>query len=100
MRKIGLIGSMSFESSIVYYWRLNELVRAHRGGFHSAEVIISSVNFAEIVDCQVANRSDDATHTANVRESRICARSALSHTLSGADCSRTSLKPCIARIYR
>ncbi|QLF70783.1 aspartate/glutamate racemase family protein [Peteryoungia desertarenae] len=60
MRKIGLIGGMSFESSAVYYKLINEAVRARLGGIASAEIILHSVNFAEIVELQTAGRWNDA----------------------------------------
>ena len=67
MRTIGLIGGMSFESSAVYYRVVNEMVRAERGGLASAEVLMHSVNFAEIVGLQKAGRWDDAaTRLGNV----------------------------------
>ncbi len=60
MRKIGLIGGMSFESSAVYYRMINEAVRTRLGGLHSAEVMLHSVDFQTIVDMQKAGRWDDA----------------------------------------
>ncbi|MCV9960937.1 aspartate/glutamate racemase family protein [Pararhizobium sp. BT-229] len=60
MRKIGLIGGMSFESSAVYYRMINEAVRERLGGLHSAEVMLHSVDFQSIVDLQKAGRWDDA----------------------------------------
>lgn len=60
MRKIGLIGGMSFEGSAVYYRRINEAVRERLGGLHSAEVLLHSVDFQKIVDLQKAGRWDDA----------------------------------------
>ena len=52
MRKIGLLGGMSFEGSAVYYRKINEAVCERRGGLHSAEVILYSVDFQRIVDMQ------------------------------------------------
>ena len=60
MRIIGLIGGMSFESSAVYYRLINEMVRDRLGGLASAEVLMHSVNFEEIVTMQKAGRWDDA----------------------------------------
>ncbi|MBB5573486.1 MULTISPECIES: aspartate/glutamate racemase family protein [Rhizobium] len=60
MRTIGLIGGMSFESSAVYYRLINEMVRDRLGGLASAEVLLYSVNFEEIVALQKAGRWDDA----------------------------------------
>ncbi len=52
MKKIGLIGGMSWESTLLYYKLLNEKVKAIRGGFHSANCVIESVDFAEIAALQ------------------------------------------------
>ena len=60
MRTIGLIGGMSFESSSVYYRQINEMVRERLGGLSSAELVMYSVNFEEIVALQKAGRWDDA----------------------------------------
>ena len=48
MKRIGLIGGMSWESSAVYYRLLNELVRERLGGLHSADCVLRSVDFAPI----------------------------------------------------
>ena len=60
MRMIGLIGGMSWESTAVYYRRINEQVRNRLGGLHSADVVMRSVDFAGIVDLQQANAWDEA----------------------------------------
>jgi aspartate racemase len=52
MKTIGIIGGMSAESTTHYYALLNEQVRKRLGGLHSAEVIIWSVDFAEIAQMQ------------------------------------------------
>lgn len=52
MRKIGLIGGMSFEATSVYYRKINEAVRDQLGGFNAAEILIDSVNFNDIVVLQ------------------------------------------------
>lgn len=48
MKTIGLIGGMSWESSIEYYRIINETVKAKLGGLHSAKSVMCSVDFAEI----------------------------------------------------
>lgn len=48
MKTIGLIGGMSWESSIEYYRIINETAKAKLGGLHSAKSIMYSVDFAEI----------------------------------------------------
>jgi aspartate racemase len=58
MKTIGLIGGMSFESTAVYYRMINEMVRERVGGLASADVLLHSVNFAEIVALQKAGRWD------------------------------------------
>jgi aspartate racemase len=60
MRTIGLLGGMSWESSIEYYRILNELVRDERGGLHSAPLLLHSFDFAEVAALQAAGRWDDA----------------------------------------
>jgi aspartate racemase len=60
MKTIGLIGGMSFESTAVYYQTLNQLARRHFGGLASAEILLHSVNFADIVVLQKAGRWQEA----------------------------------------
>ena len=48
MKTIGLIGGMSWESSIEYYRIINEAVKTRLGGLHSADCLMYSVDFAEI----------------------------------------------------
>ena len=48
MKTIGLIGGMSWESTIPYYRLINEAVRERLGGLHSARIILYSVDFHEI----------------------------------------------------
>jgi aspartate racemase len=60
VKTIGLIGGMSWESSLEYYRLLNELVRERLGGLHSAECVMHSVDFAAIEAMQSEGRWDDA----------------------------------------
>lgn len=60
MKTIGLIGGMSWESTASYYKLLNEGVREKIGGFHSAKIIMHSVDFDELHRLQYANRWDEA----------------------------------------
>lgn len=60
MKTIGLLGGMSFESTAIYYRLVNEDVRARLGGHHSAELILWSVDFAEIESMQRAGAWDEA----------------------------------------
>ena len=54
MKCIGLLGGMSWESTVSYYQALNRGVRAELGGLHSARVLLNSVDFAEIERLQHA----------------------------------------------
>lgn len=60
MRKIGLLGGMSWESTAVYYRLINEALRARKGGLSSADILMRSLDFQTIVDLQRADRWDDA----------------------------------------
>lgn len=53
MKTIGLIGGMSWHSTLNYYRLINELVAERLGGHASAKVVLESLNFAEVRDCQV-----------------------------------------------
>ncbi|PAB55917.1 aspartate/glutamate racemase family protein [Anaeromicrobium sediminis] len=59
MKKIGLIGGMSWESSLEYYRILNEEVKNKLGQLHSAECIMYSVDFQEIERLQHEHRWED-----------------------------------------
>ena len=52
MKTIGLIGGMSWESTLVYYRILNESVKRALGGFHSAKCLLYSVDFAALEEAQ------------------------------------------------
>lgn len=52
MKTIGLIGGMSWESTIPYYSIINEYVKDKLGGLHSAKIVLYSVEFDEIEKCQ------------------------------------------------
>lgn len=52
MKTIGLIGGMSWESTVTYYQIINEYVKEKLGGLHSAQILLYSVDFAEIEACQ------------------------------------------------
>ena len=60
MKVIGLLGGMSWESTIPYYRIINETVREELGGLHSARVLLYSVDFHEIEQLQHAGRWADA----------------------------------------
>jgi len=60
MKTIGLIGGMSWESTASYYQLLNEGVKNALGGYHSAKIIMHSVEFNEIHTLQHENRWQEA----------------------------------------
>jgi aspartate racemase len=77
MKRLGLLGGMSWESSIEYERTINELVRERVGGLASADLIIRSFNFADIEALQVDGRWDEA--------GRVLADAAVSLANAGAD---------------
>jgi aspartate racemase len=60
MKRIGLLGGMSWESSAEYYRLLNEAVRNRLGGLHSADCVMHSVDFTTIEVLQREDRWDEA----------------------------------------
>ncbi|MCG8339231.1 MAG: aspartate/glutamate racemase family protein [Proteobacteria bacterium] len=52
MKTIGLLGGMSWESTVTYYQTINALVKQQLGGFHSAKILLYSVNFDPIEKLQ------------------------------------------------
>ena len=77
MKTIGLLGGMSWESTVTYYQIVNEVVKERLGGLHSAKCILYSVEFDEIERCQ--SSGDWA------RSGEILARAAQSLERAGAD---------------
>lgn len=61
MKTIGLIGGMSWESSLEYYRIINETVNRRLGGLHSAKCVLVSVDFAEIEVLQSEGRWEEAS---------------------------------------
>jgi aspartate racemase len=78
MKTIGLIGGMSWESSIEYYRIINEGVQARLGGLHSAKSVMVSVDFAKIEALQHQGAWEAAT--------QIMIRAAQDVERGGADC--------------
>jgi aspartate racemase len=77
MKTIGLIGGMSWESTLPYYRQINELVKQRLGGLHSARIVLYSVDFHDIERLQ---------HSANWDEAgRMLAAAALALEAAGAD---------------
>lgn len=78
MKTIGLIGGMSWESTATYYRLINEGVKKSYGGFHSAKILLYSVDFAEIEKLQVAGKWEEAGQLLSNAASRL--------ERAGADC--------------
>lgn len=77
MKRLGLLGGMSWESSIEYERIINEYVRDHVGGTASADLLIRSFNFADIEELQEAGDWDSA--------GRLLARAAADLEHGGAE---------------
>ena len=78
MKTIGLIGGMSWESTIPYYRTINETVKQRLGGLHSAKIVLYSVDFHEIEQLQ---RSVDWQCAGE-----LLAQAAQTLARAGADC--------------
>jgi aspartate racemase len=77
MLTIGMLGGMSWESSVEYYRLVNEFVRDRLGGLHSASCVLVSVDFAEIEQLQATGAWDKAA--------AVLARAARQVEAGGAD---------------
>jgi aspartate racemase len=73
MRRIGLLGGMSWESSLTYYRLVNELVRDRLGGLHSADCLLRSVDFAGVERLQREGRWDEAAELLATEAQRLVA---------------------------
>src|SRR6056297_1068038 len=61
MKKIGLLGGMSWESSLEYYRIINEEIKKKLGGTHSSKCVLNSLEFSEIEILQHRNEWDKLT---------------------------------------
>jgi aspartate racemase len=61
MRTIGLIGGLSWESTVIYYQIINQRVRERLGGSHSANSLIWSVDYTVVEDLIFADRWDEVS---------------------------------------
>ena len=59
-KTLGLIGGMSWESTVPYYREINQVVKAQLGGLHSAKIILYSVDFAEVEQLQATGQWEAA----------------------------------------
>lgn len=60
MKTIGLIGGMSWESTVTYYQIINQTIKKSLGGLHSATLLLYSVDFAAIEACQAKGAWDES----------------------------------------
>lgn len=77
MKTIGLIGGMSWESTVTYYQLINEAVKQALGGLHSAKILLYSVDFAEIEEYQAKGFWEESAE--------VLARAAENLEKAGAD---------------
>ena len=78
MKTIGLIGGMSWESTIPYYRHINQVIKHRLGGLHSAKIILYSVDFHEIETLQSSGQWEQA--------GELLAQAARSLEIAGAEC--------------
>jgi aspartate racemase len=77
LKIIGLIGGMSWESTVPYYRQINETIKEHLGGLHSAKIVLYSVDFHDVERLQQTENWDAA--------GELLANAARSLELAGAD---------------
>lgn len=77
MKTIGLIGGMSWESTVTYYQLINETVKKELGGLHSAKILLYSVDFAEIEEYQANGQWD--------KSAEVLSQAAVKLEKAGAD---------------
>jgi aspartate racemase len=70
-KTIGLIGGMSWESTRIYYELLNRGVQRQLGGLHSARILLSSLDMAQIARMQIEARWDEAGSLLAVEAARL-----------------------------
>ena len=71
MKTIGLIGGMSWESTVLYYKIINTVIKQNLGGLHSAKCVLYSVDFQEIEQCQVNGDWDKSAAILSDAASRL-----------------------------
>lgn len=90
VKTIGLIGGMSWESTVTYYQIINQRVNAALGGYHSAKLLLYNVDFAEV---EAAQHAEDWTQVGE-----LLADAAVRLEKGGADfvllCTNTMHKSC------
>jgi aspartate racemase len=77
MKTIGLVGGMSWESTVSYYQIVNQVIKQELGGLHSAKVLLYSVDFQEIAEYQEEGEWD--------KSGEVLGKAALKLQEAGAD---------------
>lgn len=77
MKTIGLLGGMSWESTVPYYQIINKTVSEHLGGLHSAKTLLYSVDFEEVEQLQHTEQWSEA--------GKLLANAAIRLEIAGAD---------------
>lgn len=78
MRTIGLIGGLSYESTLIYYKHINERINQELGKTHSARLMLNSLDNEEVLSLVQADRMEDVTD--------ILVKAAIVVERAGADC--------------
>lgn len=93
MKRIGLVGGMSWQSTAMYYKYINEYIKNKKGGLASANILLSSINFSEIEGLQKNGKWNEAEKIIRQEIERL--------ENAGADfvgvCSNTG-NECISRL--
>lgn len=71
MKTIGLLGGLSWQSTLLYYRLLNEAVHQRLRKHHSAKIILQSLDFEEVIDLSTPQRREDALATLTAAARRI-----------------------------
>lgn len=76
VRKLGLIGGLSWVSTALYYETINKEVARRRGGLHSAPLVLESLDLARMAELQSGHRWDEASEIVTGAASRLAAAGA------------------------
>ncbi|QPQ56095.1 amino acid racemase [Allosphingosinicella flava] len=88
MRKLGLIGGLSWVSTALYYETINKEVARRKGGLHSAPIILESLDLAPLASMQFSGRWQEASEVATAAAVRLAGAGAEALVL----CSNTAHK--------
>ncbi len=91
---------MSFESTAIYYRMINEEVRARLGGLTSADMLVHSVNFAEIVALQKAGDWAEAAERLAKSAASLEKAGAIASSSPRTRCTRSPMKSPVTSTFR